>query len=455
MRMRLEPFAVVCVLAGSLIVASEVASAAPVSTVAAVIESEGASWGPALSDDGRYLSFVSEAADLINGDPSADPNGVADVFWVDTLEGTIRLISCGVGGGPANGPSSAVDLSADGRYVAFESTATNLMAEDANGAVSDVFVYDVLDGSLELVSRRGATGAQGNADSFAPSISADGRKVAFASDATNLVGNDTNLKADVFIRALDTATTTRVSTSSSGSQAKNVTFDPVISPDGGWVAFSSLATNLVSGDTNGARDVFLKNLSTAKTIRVSIRSDGTQAAGSSSVDDVSANGKQVVFYSSAPNLIKSDTNNRGDVFLRDRLASTTIRVSRYGSTEPNGESFGSSISADGGTIVFQSWATNLGDGEDTNGAASDLFEYGVATKVTSRISVNVEGGWPNDASYDARIAGGGGTIGFTSLASDIVPGDGNGAADVFVRRRLDVGASVARWSVGLPPAGAA
>jgi len=450
MRLRLASTGSVCVLAGSLVVMPIVASAEPAPTVAATIEADGQSWGPALSDDGRYVAFVSEASDLLGGSPSADPNGLADVFWVDTLEGTIRLISRGVGGTAANGPSAAVDLSADGRYVAFESKASNVIADDANGVASDVFVYDVLDGSLELASRRGATGVQGNADSFAPSIAGDGRKVAFASDATNLVGSDTNGKSDVFIRALDAATTTRASTSSSGAQAKNVTFDPVISPDGGWVAFSSLATNLVSGDTNGARDVFLKNLSTGKTIRVSIRTDGTQASGNSSVDDVSANGKQVVFYSSSTNLIKSDTNNRGDVFLRDRLASTTIRVSRNGPTEANGESFGASISADGGLIVFQSWATNLGDDEDTNGAASDLFEYAVATKVTTRISIDTEGGWSNDASYDARIAGGGGAVGFASLASDLVAGDENGVADVFVRRQLDVGASVTRWSVGLP-----
>ena len=224
--------------------------------------------------------------------------------------------------------------------------------------------------------------------------------MAFASDSTNLVANDTNVKTDVFVRSLDVATTARTSTNSSGAQAKNVSYDPVLSPDGNWVGFSSLASNLVSGDTNGTRDVFLKNLSTSKTIRVSVRTDGRQANGASSVDDVSNGGKQVVFHSYATNLVKNDANNRGDVFLRDRLAATTIRVSRDGPVESNGESFGASIAADGGQVVFQSWGTNLGDDEDTNGAASDLFEY------TSRRSLDADlgrhrGRVAGRASYDA------------------------------------------------------
>jgi len=454
MRSRLVPLVSACVLAGGLITASPAAHAAPAPTVAATVEANGPSWDPAISADGRYVAFVSEASDLIGGVTTADPNGVADVFWVDTAAGTIRLISRGLGGAPADGASNAVDLSADGRYVAFESTATNLIADDANGAASDVYVYDVVDGSLELVSRRGASGAQGDADSFAPSISADGRTVAFASDATNLVANDTNAKSDIFVRSLDTATTSRASTTSSGAQAKNVSYDPVISPDGGWVAFSSLASNLVTGDTNGTRDVFLKNLATAKSIRVSVRTDGKQATGASTVDDVSTGGRQVVFHSYATNLVKNDTNNRGDVFLRDRIDATTIRVSRDGPVESNGESFGASISSNGGAIVFQSWATNLGDDVDTNGAASDLFEYAVDTKLTTRVTVDTSGGWPDGASYDAQIAGAGDTVAFVSLASDLVEGDGNGFADVFVHRRLEGGVSVTRWSLGLPVASA-
>lgn len=454
MRTRLVPLGSACVLAGSLIVAPLVASAAAASTIAETVEADGPSWDPAPSADGRFVAFVSEATDLLGGDTSADPNGLADVFWADTTAGTIRLISSGLGGAPADGASSAVDLSADGRYVAFESTATNLIAADANGAVSDVFVFDTLDGSVELASRRGPAGAQGDLDSFAPSISADGRKVAFASDATNLVANDTNAKTDMFVRSLDAGTTVRTSTNSSGAQAKNVSYDPVLSPDGNWVGFSSLASNLVSGDTNGTRDVFLKNLSTSKTIRVSVRTDGRQANGASSVDDVSNGGKQVVFHSYATNLVKNDANNRGDVFLRDRLASTTIRVSRDGPVESNGESFGASIAADGGRVVFQSWGTNLGDDEDTNGAASDLFGYEVATKLTTRISVDTSGGWPDAASYDAEIAGGGDAVGFVSLATDLVEGDGNGLADVFVHRGVGDSVSVTRWSVALPVAGA-
>jgi hypothetical protein len=127
-----------------------------------------------------------------------------------------------------------------------------------------------------------------------------------------------------------------------------------------------------------------------------------------------------------------------------------VRVSRDGPTEANGESFGASITNDGTLILFQSWATNLGDDADTNGTASDLFEYTVATKASVRVSVDVDGGWADGASYDARIAGGGTALGFASIATDLVPDDANGLADVFVHRWVDGSASVERWSLGLP-----
>jgi Tol biopolymer transport system component len=394
-------------------------------------EADKPSWAPAASADGRWIAFSSDATDLIHGDPANDTNGFTDVFLADTQTGDVTLVSAGLGGEPADGPSGLPDVSADGRYVVFETTADNIIASDANGTASDVVRYDATTGDVVLISRRGLSGVQGDADSFGATISADGQKVAFLSQATNLVGSDTNNKVDAFVRDVVAATLTRVSTDTSGKQANGPTYGAVLAPGGGYVAFSSLAKNLVSGDTNGHRDVFLKNLSTGKTLRASVRTDGKQANGDSSVEDISSNGRWVTFSSFATNLSKNDANNQGDVFLRDRVDATTIRVSKDGPTEGNDDSYGASISDDGAFITFLSRATNLTDDADTNGSASDLFEYAVATKVIVRLSNDTVGGGADAASYDAVLSGDGASVAFASVATDLIGSDTNGSDDVF------------------------
>ena len=419
-------------------------------------ESNGSSWAPATSADGRWVAFSSDASDLLQGNPDNDPNGLTDVFLADTQTGDITLVSEGVGDVPADGPSGLPDISADGRYVVFETTATNILASDANGTISDVVRWDATTGDATLVSRRGPAGVQGDGDSFGPTISADGNLVAFASRAKNLIGNDTNGKADAFVRDVAAGTTTRVSTDSSGRQANGPTYESVIAPAGGFVAFSSVAKNLVSGDTNADRDVFLKNLGTSKTLRASVRTDGKQANGDSSVEDVSSNGRWVVFSSFATNLSKNDANNRGDVFMRDRVDATTIRVSKDGPTEGNDDSYGSSISDDGSLITFLSRATNLTEDADTNGSASDLFEYTVATKVIVRLSNGTLGQGTDAGSYDAVLSGDGASVAFASVASDLIASDTNGSDDVFQHAWDDVehtGSTISRVSEpSAPPA---
>jgi WD40-like Beta Propeller Repeat len=401
-------------------------------------EANGSSWAPATSADGRWIAFSSDANDLIQGDPGNDTNGLTDVFLADTQTGDITLVSAGIGGEAADGPSGLPDISADGRYVVFETTADNIIAADANGTASDIVRYDATNGDVVLISRRGLAGVQGDADSFGATISADGTRVAFLSQSTNLVGSDTNNKVDTFLRDVGAGTTTRVSTDSSGKQANGPTYAAVLAPGGGFVAFSSLAKNLVSGDTNGDRDVFLKNLSTGKTVRASVKTDGKQANGDSSVEDISANGRWVVFSSFATNLSKNDANNQGDVFMRDRVDATTIRVSKDGPTEGNDDSYGGSISDDGAYITFLSRATNLTDDADTNGEASDLFEYAVTTKLIVRLSNDTVGGGADAGSYDAVLSGDGVSVAFASLATDLVGSDTNGADDVFRHEWTDV-----------------
>ena len=186
--------------------------------------------------------------------------------------GTTRVSTTSAGAQATGGSSSGAVLSADGRYVAFTSSASNLVAGDTN-VESDAFIRDTLTGVTTRVSTSSA-GVEGNSPSYASAISADGRYVLFSSDATNLVAGDTNWCRDAFIKDTLTGVTTRVSTSSAGVQGGGDSFVSAISADGRYVAFSSDATNLVAGDTNGTYDAFIKDTLTGVTTRVSTSSAG-------------------------------------------------------------------------------------------------------------------------------------------------------------------------------------
>jgi Tol biopolymer transport system component len=277
-------------------------------------QSNGASTNPSVSDDGRYVLFQSTATNLVGSDGNGN---VTDVFLRDTLENTTSVVSLGNGNVWGNGGSGDPFITADGRYVVFQSGASNLVAGDTNGS-QDVFVKDRVANTLERVSVS-TSEAQGNGHSYGPtSISPDGRYVAFESDATNLVTGDTNGKRDIFVRDLQAGTTTRVSVNSSEQQANGESRAPVISDGGRFVAFYSEATNLVAGDTNGEFDILLRDLVAGTTIRLSVDTNGDQAAGGHSVDPaISAGGRFIAFHSGAPDLVADDTNGRRDVFVRD------------------------------------------------------------------------------------------------------------------------------------------
>ena len=277
---------------------------------------------PDLSGDGRFVAFAS-AADLVAG----DTNGLVDVFVHDRLQGTTTRTSIGNGGVQATGGiSRSPALSADGRYVAFESGAPNLAPRDANMA-TDVFVHDT-----RMYQRRRISistgGGQASSSSLRPSLSAEGRYVAFESYAPNLVAGDTNGEYDVFVHDRVTGETTRVSVATGGRQATGRSLAPSMSGDGRYVAFESSAPDLVPGDTNGVYDVFVHDRVTGETTRVSVDSLGTQAAGLfSSAPALSADGRYVAFMSAAPNLVAGDTNNVYDVFVHDRVTGDTTRAS--------------------------------------------------------------------------------------------------------------------------------
>lgn len=383
--------------------------------------------------------------------------GLAGLVLVSSAEtgaspGITGLSSAGGGG---TGPSEYPAISADGRYVAFHSSATNLVANDTNGGY-DVFVRDRQTGATERVSVD-SFGGQGNGPSTVPAISGDGRYVAFVSWAPNLVTGDTDACElekppipyncpDIFVRDRQTGTTERVSLSSAEVEADGENWSPATNDDGRYVAFYSDATNLVSGDTNDVEDIFVRDRQAGTTIRVSLASDGTQANGAS--DGwlaISGSGRFVAFTSDATNLVTGDTNANTDVFVRDRDTDTdgifdetgavsTIRVSVDSvGTQSNGESYYASISGDGRYVSFGSAATNLVDG-DTNGS-SDIFLRDRLANTTTRVSLDSAGIEGNGGSFDPAISSDGISVAFRSVATNLVSGDTNAAEDVFLRDR--------------------
>jgi hypothetical protein len=341
-------------------------------------------------------------------------------------------------GTEANDNSYVSGISSDGNFIAFYSYATNLVAGDTNHQ-ADAFVRDRTTGTVTRVSLR-SSGTQGNGGSYSPVISADGTIAAFYSDAKNLVANDLNLTTDVFVHDLTTGTTTRVSVDSAGAEANGASFLPVISADGTIVAFQSSASNLVAGDTNGFSDVFVHDLTTATTTRISVDSTGAEGNNGSYSARISANGQFIFFYSDATNLVAGDTNGVTDAFVYDRATGITERVSvDSAGNQGDATSFNGTISQDGALVAFYSLATNLVAG-DTNGLA-DIFVHDRNTGVTTRVSVDSAGNEGNGGSFTARISADGKFVAFVSDATNLVSGDTNAVTDVF-RHDLTTGETI-------------
>ncbi len=278
-------------------------------------------------------------------------------------------------------------------------------------------------------------GSESNGSSLGASVSANGRFMAFVSYGSNLVPGDTNARPDIFVRDVFTGTTSRVSVSSTGEEANHESWQPSISDDGRYIAFRSLASNLVSGDTAGY-DAFVHDRLTSTTIRASVTPEGGQADGSSYGTSISADGSTLVFESEASNLVADDTNDRRDVFARDLLNGTTTRVS-VSSTDEQGDngSYEATVSADGSIVAFASHATNLVAG-DIN-AQNDIFVHDRSTAMTTMVSVSSDGDqtFEVNGSDDASISASGRYVAFATRGHELVPGDLNWNDDVFVHDR--------------------
>ena len=365
--------------------------------------------------------------------------GIPQATGAALSTGATTRVSVASDGTQGDADSWYQSISANGRYVAFYSEASNLVSGDTNG-YGDVFVHDLLTQQTERVSVA-SDGTQGNEVSWGPSISADGRYVAFNSKASNLVSGDTNGEQDVFIHDRQTGQTERVSVASDGTQGNGVSYHPAISADGCHVAFVSWASNLVIGDANGEEDVFVHDRETMQTIRVSAASDGSQGNSTSGGYwwhglSISADGRYVAFTSWASNLVSGDTNecvmytngHCPDIFVHDLQTQLTERVSvATDGTQGNRHSRYPSISADGRYVAFQSWASNL-VGSDTNGHG-DVFVHDLLTQQTERVSVASDGTQGNDNSEYPSISADGRYVAFTSNASNLVPGDSNSYCD--------------------------
>jgi Tol biopolymer transport system component len=329
-------------------------------------QSNADSYRPALSGDGRYVAFNSLGNMLVAG----DTNGTLDVFVHDRQLGTTERVSLSSTGTQGNGDSGAPTISADGRYVAFWSRSDNLVPGDTNYG-TDLFVRDRLQGTTELVDVDSA-GAQSSGDVMRSAISADGRWVVFGSTASDLVPNDTNGVQDIFVHDRQSGATERVSVDSSGLEANNDSRSLAISADGRFVAFASDASNLVTGDTNGVEDVFLRDRLLGTTERVSVGASGAEGQAVSNFPALSADGRYLAFSSAANNLAAGDQNPWMDILVLDRSSGVLELASVATDGAPaNMNASYPAISSSGRVVAFVSRASSL-VGADTNGA-DDIF----------------------------------------------------------------------------------
>lgn len=390
------------------------------------LQADGTSyWDSSISADGRYVAFESEATNLVEG----DNNGFKDIFVHDLQTNTTTCVSNGYAGVQSNRQSSGPSISNDGRYVAFQSYANNLVAKDTNNR-EDVFVHDRWLGTTKIVSI-GSGGVQANGSPFEVVLSGNGRFVFFVSEADNLVINDTNgHKWDVFMHDLQTHTTSVVSLANDGTQANEKCESPSVSDDGRYVAFSSEADNLVESDVNNKWDVFVRDRETGTTTLVSISSSGEQGDVDSYDPNISADGRYVSFWSYARNFVTGDDDGiESDIFLHDRLTGETILVSEGSS----GASFYPDISSDGRYVVFNTSGV-FWDG--TWIVSHVVFMRDLLKGHTTLISVTSDGNAPGSACSFPKISADGRYVSFTSYASNIVEGDTNGVSDIFVRGPL-------------------
>jgi Tol biopolymer transport system component len=402
-------------------------------------------WGNSASDryiseDGRFVAFHSESSNLAPGDAGF----WSDVFVRDTVLGTTECVSVSNAGVYGTGASRMPSISADGRFVAFDSDAANLVAGDTNNQ-RDVFVRDRLTGTTEIVSLWNG-GVQANNYSQRPSISADGRFVAFESVATNWIPFKTFPVGDIFVRDRQLGTTEWVSPNLSGLPNNNHhSGQPSISDDGRFVAFASLAGGLAptSFNTTFTSQVYVRDRQTATSEWISVCTVISGEACDSYEPSISGDGRFVAYESDFTAVVPNDTNGLRDVFVRDRQTGLAERVNvssngaqavTVGPSVSTGSSHGS-ISRDGRYVAFDSYATNLDPIDVQAFNFEDIFVRDRQTGVTTLVSKNNSGVQGSSSSENPAISADGSSVAFASFATNFMPVDINFAPDIFVRMR--------------------
>ncbi|NMC64364.1 MAG: hypothetical protein GYA55_14465 [SAR324 cluster bacterium] len=401
-----------------------------------------------ISNDAKIIAFSSLATKLVDD----DTNGKRDVFVRFNSAGITKCISVNENGNFGDADSGtptenerAVSLNSSGTHVAFHSEASNLVPLDGNGT-SDVFLYDLEAGTHTLISQS-SEGYIGNARSSSPSINSDASMVVFTSEATTLVDDDLNGAADIFLRNTVAGTTSRISISSTGTEANGSSKFPSISGDGNLVVFMSDASNLVEADTNGFTDIFLRNISEATTIRISQSSNGEEANGNSSMPAISADGKFIAFSSNATNLSSKCVNGLRNIFVYNVAthAINCVSISSTGNSGNADSGFGElSLSQYGRYVAFSSDANNLVQ-NDSNGKR-DVFVHDLDTARTTLVSKSLRGTYGNNASGPGLLSADGETVVFTSKASNLTTNIDNGKANIF---KASVGAFPDIYEAGI------
>jgi len=385
------------------------------------------SYGVSTSANGRYVAFASMAT---NFDP-ADTDAVVDVFVKDLSTGDVRLASQTADGIKGNAISDRPSISADGRWVAFLSAADNLSPQDTDG-YPDVFVKDLQTGQLVLASQA-TDGTKADVGVSAAALSADGSTVAFASKATNLSTDAGVGSSHVYVKRLDTGELTQVDGGTIARPDEQIgASDPSLSADGRVVAFVTDAAELDPVDTDLRSDVYVRDLASGEVRLASVNAAGVKGDSPSSGPSLSADGTLVAFETGSSNLLPEDTDSSSDVYVKN-LATGSLRLASTDSTGSKANESASypSLSPDGGFLAFSSDATNLGI--DTPPLVKQVYRKDLATGELLPVSVTAEGIPGDYLSIEPSMAADGAVVAFYTPSTNLVPDGGNRVGDVIAR----------------------